>query len=812
MACGTLRLLDWARNASNALQLVMHPITPVWDHSVLRTEIHAPWRRAVRVAFLNFAFVFFLAGLANAAPLLVENESIVAKWDPAISRLTLTTKPSGQIFIDDASLSDERSQVRIIPVTHKNFGRGRGLELKYPGGNRDVVMLFPKLPFALVRSTLHNQTSSNSVTKAMRTFSARCESRSGESLVTLGSGGLLAAEKNPGSYVWLAVAEPQSRNGTVFGWLTQERGSGVLFSTNEGGAVRVDARIDYGRLPLAPGASEDLEMLAVGYFNDARLGLELWADAVARIYNVKLREQPTGYCTWYSQPHGGAADEKSIATLAEFAAKDLKSFGFSVVQIDDRWQAGWKRSNPASPKKDFRTHDPSGPYPGGMKAAADQIKSVGLVPGLWFMPFAGTIGDPFFDQHLDWFAKTSDGKPYDTAWGGASLDMSHPGARVYLEDVTRRICREWGYQYIKIDGLWTGTATKQLYVNSGYKPDDLGEARFHNPDKTALEIFRDGLKLVRAAAGKDVFILGCNAPQNMRTYGASFGLVDAMRVGPDNGSPWNRLTRGTIFGSRHYFLHRRVWLNDPDPVYVRASMPLNHAQLICSWVALSGQLNLSSEWLPGLPPERLEILKRTMPQHHGIARPVDYFENDPPQIWTVSPGSENSARSNRRDLVGLFNWKSEAQTFNVPLRRLGLDQRIEYIAFDYWADQFIPVVRGQLELRVPGESCVALVLRPKVDHPQVISSSRHMTQGLIDLTDEKWNSRARTLRGRSQLVGDDTYELRVATGVAQMVAVEVSAVDRTAGVQVSYSSQAGLTRVTLKSTVSRDVAWTIKFK
>lgn len=666
-------------------------------------------------------------------------------------------------------------------------------------------MLFPKLPFALIRSTLHNSGDSTSVTNEVRTFSALCEpANDGEALTTLGTGGLLPPDKNPGSYVWLAVAGPRTRNGAVFGWLTHERGSGVVFSKSEGGAVRVDARIDYGKLRIAPGKSEELETLAVGYFADARLGLESWADAVAKVYDIKLREQPTGYCTWYSQPHGGAADEKSIATLSEFAAKELKPFGFSVVQIDDKWQAGWKRSNPSSPKKDFRTHDPKGPYPNGMKTAADRIKSLGFVPGIWFMPFAGTVGDPFFDQHLDWFARTPDGKPYDTPWGGTCLDMSHPGARTHLRDVTSRICRDWGYEYIKIDGLWTGTATKQLYVNSGYKVDDLGEAVLHDPDKTSIEVFRDGLKLVREAAGKNVFILGCNAPQNMRSYGGAFGLVDAMRVGPDNGADWNKLTRGTIFGSRHYFLHRRVWLNDPDPVYVRASMPTNHTQLICSWVALSGQLNLSSEWLPGLPADRLDILKRTMPAHGGLARPVDFFENDPPRIWAVqAPG---------RDVIGLYNWKSTAQQFDVPLEQLGLDNRTEHVAFDYWKDEFVPSVNGRLQLTVPGESCIVLAIRSRTDHPQVISTSRHVTQGLVDLSGEIWNQRTKTLGGRSKLVGQDSYELRIAIGAARIAKVEVSRTDRAAGVHASHSSHESLMRVKLESPVSREVSWTVTFQ
>jgi len=83
------------------------------------------------------------------------------------------------------------------------------------------------------------------------------------------------------------------------------------------------------------------------------------------------------------------------------------------------------------------------------------------------------------------------------------------------------------------------------------------------------------LKLVREAAGDDIFFLGCNVAQNMRTLGGSFGLLDAMRIGPDNGRNWSAICRGPFSGSNLYFLHGRVWYNDPDPIYVRDSVPLD---------------------------------------------------------------------------------------------------------------------------------------------------------------------------------------------------------------------------------------------
>lgn len=763
------------------------------------------------ISILTFCFASvaptFLQAQSN--DLNIANEVLTVNWSLASAQISIGAKATGREFLKDIKLSGTGGRARLTGVTDKTFGLGQAIEISYPTGNGDSVMVFPRLPFVLIRSRLHNGGNETSVILKLNTLTAAVDlGKSAAQLKTFGSGGLLAPDKNPGSYVWLAVAEPQTRNGVVFGWLTHERGSGVVFSKVEQDSVKVDAVVEYGKLRLTPGKTEDLETLAIGYFDDARLGLEQWADAVAKVHDVRLKPQPTGYCTWYSQLHGGASDEKHLAELAAFSATNLAPFGFSVVQIDDKWQMGWKRSSPSSPKKDFRSHDPKGPYPNGMKAAADQIKSLGLVPGIWFMPFAGTIGDPFFDQHLDWFAKTPDGKPYDTPWGGTCLDMTNPEAREHVRDVTRRICRDWGFDYIKIDGLWTGTATKQLYVNSGYKADDLGEAIFKDPDKTNIEIFRSGLKLVREAAGEKVFILGCNTPQNMRTYGGSFGLVDAMRVGPDNKADWKSLLRGPTFGTRHYFLHGRIWRNDPDPVYVRDSIPLKHAQLICSWVALSGQLNLSSEWIPGLPVERLEVLKRTMPSHHAVARPVDLFDHDLPGLWTV--------HASDRDVVGLFNWENAEQQFDVSLEKLGFSKNAEYVAYDYWADRFIPFVKDRLRYTVPAESCAVLAIRPRARHPQLISTSRHVTQGIVDVLEEKWDARAKTLKGRSKVVGSDSYEMRVVTsgpGKAWATkAIEVSENDKTARVKASLAEREELTRVKIASPVSREISWSIRFE
>lgn len=765
-----------------------------------------------RILVVAFTLIGFCSALAQTADLTIQSRTLTVRWVAPSSQLLLAARvdhagrPSGRVFLVQTLPEVAHGSVKVATVAHRTFGAGQALEFSLPDGGRYQVMLFDSIPFALVRSSLHNDASREAIARETQAITARVDlGLPVQRLKAFGTGGLLELNRNPGSYVWMTIVEPESRNGVVLGWLTQDRGSGVLFTAVDQDSVKVEARVQYGRLRLEPGATIELETLAVGYFDDARLGLEAWADAVARVYRIRLPTQPTGYCTWYSQPNGGASDQQHLAELAAFSATNLAPFGFSVVQIDDKWQEGVSTNGP---KRNFTEHRPSGPYPDGMKSAADKIKALGLVPGIWFMPFAGTYYDPYFEQHQDWFVKRLDGRPYETAWGGTCLDMTHPGAREHLRQVAHRICHDWGYQYLKVDGLWTGTATRQQYVNSGFKEDGMGDALFFDPDKTNIEAYRDGLRLLREAAGPKVFILGCNGPQNMRSYGGAFGLVDAMRIGPDNGSDWKRLLRGPQFGSRHYFLHGRIWYNDPDPVYVRASMPLNHARLICSWVALSGQLNLDSEWLPGLPPERLDILKRTMPSHGLRPRPADLFEHDPPRLWLLT----DDRRAPRRDVIGIFNWDDGDKSFECPLERLGLDARTEYEAYDYWLDALLDPLRGRLQLETPAESCRIIAVRPRANHPQVISTSRHVTQGIVDLQEERWQPGSRMLTGRSRVASGDPYELRIVGGNG-LESVAVSRSDERAGVAARLKSTDGrLCRVTFESPVSREVSWSIKFK
>ena len=742
---------------------------------------------------------------ASAAPAAISIQNDRVKLTYEAGSLTLSDVMGGKPF-GVATLAGAGGSGKMVAVSDATFGKGEAIEIADPsGGGR--VELFPGLPFALVKLRVTHTGSDVKVLNKVPVVTIAVDlGKPAESLRGFGTGGISSLADNKGSYMWQALVDPLTRHGVVGGWLTTTRGSGVAFVGLNDKQPSFRAQVEYGRLRLAPNQSEPLETFAFGYFEDARLGMEAWADATAKVLNIKLPPLPTVYCTWY---HCGSSDEKQLPLQAAFAAKNFAPHGFSVVQIDDGWQDGQSKNGP---RKNFTQVQPGGPYASGMKATADKIKALGLVPGIWLMPFSGTHDDPWYKDRQDWFVKRDDGKPHDSPWGGTALDMTHPEVLKYLQEEIHRIVKEWGYGYLKMDGLCSGAAVNHCYVNDAYKDDHMGDAVLHDPNKTNIEAYRDGLKLIRQTAGKDTFILGCCTPQNMRSYGGPFGLIDAMRIGPDNGPNWGGIRTGPTYGARNYHLHGRIWYNDPDPLYVRTSLPINQARAICSWVTLSGQLSASSDSYPDLTPERIDLLKRTMPSHPLRPRPVDLFEADIPAIWLLT----DTRAAARRDIVGLFNWDEKQElTIDRPLANIGLDGQAEYVAYEYWSNKMTGPFKGNLKQTLAPATCAILSLKALAVHPQLLGTSRHITQGIIDVVEETWAPATKQLSGTSRLVANDDYELRVVTltsnGTIQALKAEVSAEDRATGVSVSLQQQDGLARISLKSPTSRAVKWSVGF-
>jgi len=517
--------------------------------------------------------VVFLCGCAAAGsaaegkaamPVKIDHTGDIITMDNGIVSISInhattafTARAGKREFLTAGRLGEKAVSNFSGTFTESKYGKGAAVDLVLPNQSIGRFRLYEGRRLIFFTMDLRNAkklpVTINKVTPL--SFSAAL-GKSPAELKTLSCDGLFSGERERTAHAFLAAADPATRAGLVAGWLTHHRASGVVTVKPKAGALRIEGRSEYGRLLLPPGRAAVGETFVVGFFDDTLDGLEAFADAIAIANNVKLPPIPSGYCTWYSNPHGGAADETRIAELAAFAKKELTKFGFGVIQIDDKWQISGR---------DFTTHRPNGPYPGGMKSTADRVRAGGMRAGLWYIPFGWDPKRPAFRHHQDWFVKRAGGKElYSVRWAGTCLDMTHPEARKFLATCVSRISKDWGFKYIKIDGLWTGLAAKITYPSPAYRDEGFGDAVFHDPTKTNLDAYRSGLALVRKAAGKDVYILGCNIAQNMRTLGGSYARVDGMRVGRDISANWGKIIPCMQMGSRLYFLHGRVWHNDPD--------------------------------------------------------------------------------------------------------------------------------------------------------------------------------------------------------------------------------------------------------
>lgn len=779
-------------------------------------------------------FVIPLCSFVQSAKPLnsISNDFYYLAFDSNNRSLSMTVKSTNEVVLKGIM---PKGAIRVLnnsEVIDPLFGKGNALVIISEDGSTISFTLYQSHSFLFITPVITNQSKDTADVKKYRPLSFSVDlGKPARKLKTLGTGGLLRPDKNPGSYVFLTTVDPKSRNGVVTGWLTDEKGSGVLFSNIVDNKVRIDAQIDYGHLLLLPGEKEKLETLVIGYFKDARLGEEQFADALAKYNNIKLRRRSAVYCTWYDEKHGGAGSEASTIELAKYVNANLKAFGMGVIQIDDQWQDGGNYNGPARGFDRARKTPLKSPvingtakqvfpvgYPNGMEKTATAIKENGLTAGIWWMPFSRNHQAPEYADRQDWFAYRQNGEPYETTWGGTSLDLTNPEVLQHIEYISKTL-HSWGFDYFKMDGLWTGTVTEQVYINDGYKNDNIGNNKLlYKPFITQIEAFRNGLKAIRKATDNEVFLSGCNISQNMRSFGPSIGLVDAMRIGPDFNHDGESIRTGAIRASRLYFLNGRVWWNDPDPSMIREKGQssadasaggigsLTRARLLPSFVAVSGQFFLSSDWLPDLPEERLEIMKRCMASHDGVARPVDAFDENLPAIWLASDNKTGIDRN----VIGLFNWKTRRKTITCSLERAGLPADNSYYAFDFWANKPLLGTINTIKSKLPSESCQILALRAKSDHPVMVSTSQHVTQGMIDLLDEKWENNI--LSGTSKLIGNDIYELRIA-GLADGGGwvLDSATVNENAAIEVLPSSEKGWLRVVIQSNESLTVNWQLKF-
>ena len=216
--------------------------------------------------------------------------------------------------------------------------------------------------------------------------------------------------------------------------------------------------------------------------------------------------------------------------------------------------------------------------------------------------------------------------------------------------------------------------------------------------------------------------------------------------------------------------------------------------------------------------EVLYDLSRIYPFHSTTLspRPVDAFVHDVPNIYDF-------AISRGWHQVVLYNESETSKDIAIPLSGenisggLGLSSDKQYYLYDFWNNRFAGLYNGSTSVSqsLDGGEARVISIHEKVDHPQFISTNRHMMQGYVDMVEKPvWSTQKMELTGISSIIAGEPYSIIIAlngysteSAFADHAECEFELLDASAHLDVS----AQLARITIHSDKTENIAWSVKF-
>jgi len=286
------------------------------------------------------------------------------------------------------------------------------------------------------------------------------------------------------------------------------------------------------------------------------------------------------------------------------------------------------------------------------------------------------------------------------------------------------------------------------------------------------------------------------------------GLVDIQRVWADTKAYAPEMV--STCGLRWY-KNRTVFNYYPDCKSVHGLTPKVRQSLLTMLFLTSGRLELSTSFRL-FTPELVHDVSRVYPLYREprSARPLDAFTGvRDPRVYdlTLTPDWHQ---------VALFNPdRTRDSTVQVAISgdrvsgAMGLDPNAWYYAYDFWSDALVGKLpgTGKIEKQLPPLHCAMLSVRKVQPNPQVLSTTRHVLQGWVDLAKVKWDGQGRRLSGVAKVIGGEPFKITVADNGGK--AVKVTATGGQAG--LDKHSPGGLSRIILKRPDNGDVFWKIEY-
>lgn len=370
-----------------------------------------------------------------------------------------------------------------------------------------------------------------------------------------------------------------------------------------------------------------------------------------------------------------------------------------------------------------------------------------------------------------------------------SYDYSDPGFQ-------KHTLATW--QRLKKDGM---VGIKFDYPETGWRP----EGGFENRHATTAFAYREVFRLCREGLGPDAFIHERNLGETGRPLlDVTAGLVDMQRVWGDSNKYVPEMV--STCGLRWY-KNRVVFNYYPDSKAVHNRTPEVRQSLLTMVFLTSGRLELATSFRL-FTPEILRDVTRIYPLYREprSARPLDAFTGIAnPRVYDLELTPEWHQ-------VALFNPdKAQTDTVSVALSgehvagAIGLDATASYYAYDFWSDTLVGMFPGtaKIEKQLGPTHCAMLSIRKVQPNPQVLSTSRHVLQGWVDLADVKWDGEGKFLSGVAKVIGGEPFKIVVACNGQKIVKVTASE----AQARIEKHAVEGLVQVLLERPDNGEVSW-----
>jgi alpha-galactosidase len=305
--------------------------------------------------------------------------------------------------------------------------------------------------------------------------------------------------------------------------------------------------------------------------------------------------------------------------MAELAT-DTSNRPFSVVD------SGWAFYSPLMPNDCCWQDDFSRPneHFKDMHLLADNIKKLGMRPGLWTRPLCGAHND-----NKSLLLPAIPGREL------ANKPVLDPSIPENLARIHRNISiyRNWGYELVKHDfttydmlGKW-GDHMNADITTPGWA--------FNDPTKTTAEIILNLYRTIRNAA-QGMYVLGCNTASHL-----SAGLFEANRIGDDtSGKEWERTKKMGVntLGFR-MVQHQNFYAADGDCVGLTNAIPWAKNKRWMQLLAQSSTPLFISAQEAATGAEQKQYIKQAFAaaaKPQPIAEPLDWLTEIRPKKWLLN--------------------------------------------------------------------------------------------------------------------------------------------------------------------------------